>query len=73
MTWHRVSALGEHLQFLPALYPGPPFSGNSSIFIFSVLGVGVVDPTVGVGLSHRAVPSEFPVALVIEEWAYDPD
>lgn len=40
-----------------------------------MLGVGVVDPVVGLGLSHRPSPSEHPklLALMIETKAHDSD
>lgn len=57
------------------LAPSLPSSANSSILIVPALGVGVVDPTVGLGLSHRPGPSKhpMPLALMIEVKAHDSD
>lgn len=57
------------------LAPSLPSSANSSVLIVPVLGVGVVDPTVGLGLSHRPGPSahSMPLALTIEAKAHDSD
>lgn len=49
MTQHKVSTLWGSCIFAHVA-PSPPSSGNSSIFIILVLGMGVVDPTVGLEL-----------------------